>query len=90
MLEKISQAAERAAAGVSRREFLGRFGSRAAAVAAAMGGLLAIPRSSSAEQSSRCPPGEHPSPCPNGRKMCCPHGTRCYCDHFYGCDCIPR
>ena len=43
MLEKIGGAAERAAAGVSRREFLGRFGGRAMGLAAAVGGLLALP-----------------------------------------------
>ena len=42
MFEKLSQLAEQAAASVSRRQFLGRFG-RAAALAAAAGALLAQP-----------------------------------------------
>jgi hypothetical protein len=44
MLERISKLAEQAATGVSRRQFLGRFGRGAMVVAAAAGGLLAIPQ----------------------------------------------
>jgi hypothetical protein len=43
MFEKISQLAEQAATSASRREFLGRFGRGAMVMAAAMGGLLAMP-----------------------------------------------
>jgi hypothetical protein len=43
MFEKISQIAELAATGVSRREFLGRLGRGAAAAAAATAGILAHP-----------------------------------------------
>jgi hypothetical protein len=43
MLEKMSELAERAAKSASRREFLGRVGRGAMAVAAALGGLLALP-----------------------------------------------
>ena len=43
MLEKVSQMAEQMATSASRREFLGRFGGTAMAVAAAVGGLLAKP-----------------------------------------------
>ncbi len=43
MLEKVGRMAEQVATNVSRRQFLGRFGSRAAALAAAVGGLLALP-----------------------------------------------
>jgi hypothetical protein len=43
MLEKVSQMAEQAATKVSRRQFLGRLGRGAMLVAAASGGLLALP-----------------------------------------------
>jgi hypothetical protein len=43
MLEKVNQLAEQAATNVSRRQFLGRLGRSAMAVAAASGGLLAVP-----------------------------------------------
>ena len=43
MFEKVGQIAEQAATNVSRREFLGRFGRGALAVAAAAGGILAFP-----------------------------------------------
>lgn len=42
MFEKVSQVAEKAAANVSRRQFLGRFGRTAAGAAAALGGILAL------------------------------------------------
>ena len=43
MFEKIGRAAEKAADGVSRRDFLGRFGKAALATAAVLGGVLALP-----------------------------------------------
>jgi hypothetical protein len=43
MLERFSQLAEQAATNVSRRQFLGRFGRGAMVVAAAAGGMLALP-----------------------------------------------
>jgi hypothetical protein len=43
MLEKFGQLAEQAATNVSRRQFLGRFGRGAMVVAAAAGGMLALP-----------------------------------------------
>jgi len=43
MFEKVSQIAEQAATSVSRREFLGRFGRSALAVAATASGILALP-----------------------------------------------
>jgi hypothetical protein len=58
MFERINQAAERAAAGVSRRMFLGRLGRGALVAAGALGGVLALPR-----------PAEAKPPCP-GRKFC--------------------
>ncbi len=42
MLEKIGQMAERAATSVSRRQFLGGIGRGAAALAAAVAGVLAV------------------------------------------------
>lgn len=43
MLEKVSEMSERAATNVSRRQFLGRFGSAATGAAAALGAFLAFP-----------------------------------------------
>ena len=43
MFEKIGLVAEQAARRVSRRQLLGQFGQGALAVAAAVGGLLALP-----------------------------------------------
>ena len=43
MFEKIGQIAEQVATSVSRRQFLGRLGGGALAVAAGVGGLLALP-----------------------------------------------
>jgi hypothetical protein len=48
MFEKVGQLAERVATSVSRRDFLGRFGRGAMAVAAAAAGLLALPNSAQA------------------------------------------
>ena len=50
MFEKLSQAAELMATRVSRRQFLGRFGGGAMALATALGGLLAIPGQAQAAQ----------------------------------------
>lgn len=43
MLEKVTHIAEQAASGISRRRFLGQFGRGAAATAAALAGVLALP-----------------------------------------------
>ena len=43
MFEKVGQIAEQVATSVSRRQFLGRFGGGALAMAAAVGGFLALP-----------------------------------------------
>jgi hypothetical protein len=56
MLEKISRLAEKAAGSASRRQFLGRFSRSALVTAAALGGLLALPRKA---QAARCPPHCH-------------------------------
>ena len=53
MLEKVSQIAEQAATNVSRRGFLGRLGRGAAATAAALGGLLALPAATRAGRGGR-------------------------------------
>jgi hypothetical protein len=42
MLEKLNQIAEQAATSASRRQFLGRLGRGAMAVAAALGGLMTL------------------------------------------------
>jgi hypothetical protein len=43
MFEKVSQAAERLATRASRRDFLGRLGKGALALAGVLGGVLALP-----------------------------------------------
>src|SRR3989304_1071710 len=43
MFEKVGQIAEQGATSVSRRQFLGRFGGGALALATAVGGFLALP-----------------------------------------------
>jgi hypothetical protein len=60
MLEKIIQRAEQAATGASRRQFLGRFGRSALALAAAVAGTLALPEQLQAARKCGgriCPPG---------------------------------
>jgi hypothetical protein len=54
MLEKVSQMAEQVAMKASRREFLGRIGNAAMAVAAAAGGLLAVPSVVAAKHGDMC------------------------------------
>lgn len=56
MLEKFNEIAQQAATNASRREFLGRLGRGAMAVAAAVGGLLALPDAAdaAANQTARC------------------------------------
>jgi hypothetical protein len=73
MLEKVSQLAAQAATNVSRRQFLGRFGRGALAVAAMTGGLLIFPDQASAGRTIRCPPGTHQC----GKTLtCCPNGPK--------------
>ena len=71
MFEKLMQVAEHAATGVSRREFFGRFGRGAMAVAAAAGGLAA---SASAGSQAVC--------AANSSAQCAgkPVGSRCFAD----------
>ncbi len=55
MFDKISQAAERLAAGLSRRDLLGRSGQGALAlVVGALGGLFGLPDVAQANQSECC------------------------------------
>ena len=56
MFEKLTQAAEQLATNVSRRQFLGRFGGGALALATAVGGLLALPdvAEAAANRTARC------------------------------------
>ena len=62
MLEKVSQLAEHVATSVSRRDFLGRFGKGALAVAATVGGLLALPHIAQAgPRGALCGGGSHHS-----------------------------
>jgi hypothetical protein len=85
MFEKITQVAERTATGVSRRQFLGRFGLGALAAAVAVGGLLALPAVTQAA-GGMCGPHSAPK-CRNK-----PVGTRCntdaYCAGAPNCQCI--
>jgi hypothetical protein len=94
MLEKFSQLAEQAATNVSRRQFLGRMGRGAMVVAAAAGGLLALPAVARAgRRGDLCNPNYSTSSCVNnliggacgnGGKCTVTKGTtdHCYCrDH---------
>jgi hypothetical protein len=54
MFDKVSQAAERLATTVSRRDFLGRVGQSALAVAGAMGAMFALPELAQAGQKKVC------------------------------------
>ena len=74
MFEKLKQAAERAATGVSRRQFLGRIGRAAAVTTAAVAGIAIA---GEAQAGRGCPRGTHSSRCGRGRVICCPGGTRC-------------
>lgn len=53
MFDRISRAAERAAAGVSRRNFFGQLGRGAAAVAAGLGGVL-VPAGAASAAGPKC------------------------------------
>ena len=71
MFEKFGQLAEQTATSVSRRQFLGRFGGSAMAVAAAVAGLLALPALGQAGGGKVCGLGSFDG-C-TGKK----HGTPC-------------
>ena len=53
MFDKVSQMAEQAATGISRREFLGKLGRGAMVAAATVGGILALPAVSHAGHKPR-------------------------------------
>src|SRR3954468_9433635 len=74
MFEKLSQAAEQLATGASRRQFLGRFGGAAAALAAAVGALLALP-ARAAGGNTVCDPDHSESQCAGVLE-----GTMCFRD----------
>jgi hypothetical protein len=75
MFERVSQLAEQAATTVSRRHFLGRFGTGALAAAAFLGSVLGTPTDSQAARRRRCG-GQI---CPPGYDYCCS-----YFDHAGG------
>ena len=80
MLEKVCEIAEQAATSVSRRQFLGRIGRGAAATAAVLGGLLALPAVSHAGKKVQTCSLDGPtclgqlagSPCSGGKGVCRP------------------
>ena len=84
MFEKFMAAAERAADGASRRQFLGRLGQVALGVAGALGAALVLPGKATAGPPGVCPKQTKPSVCPSGWVLCCPPGTRCRDDRFLG------
>jgi hypothetical protein len=77
VFEKFMDAAERAAAGASRRQFLGRLGQVALGVAGALGTALVLPGKATAGSPGGCPPRTKPSVCPTGVIFCCPPPHRC-------------
>ena len=80
MFEKISQMAEQCAGGVSRRQFLGRMGRLALAVAAGAAGILSLPAVSQAA-------GRPPRVCSANSFPSCaglPEGTACFADDAFG------
>jgi hypothetical protein len=68
MFEKVSQAAERLATRVSRRDFLGRLGKSALALAGALGGVLAFSGRALAQRApwASCCPGRDKVACFSG------------------------
>ena len=62
MTDKATQLAQAAANGLSRRNFLGRFGRTAGIATAALGGMLIIPEQAQAGKrcytSNQCPKGQ--------------------------------
>ena len=80
MFDKVSQAAEKLATHVSRRDFLGRLGKGALVVAGVLGGMLAI---GGTAEAFFCPPGY--ATC---GQYCCPTGTYCcICNLIGGLHC---
>jgi hypothetical protein len=86
MFDKVSQAAEKLATGVSRRAFLGRLGQGALATAGVLGAMLAFRGQAQADQpQSTC------CVCPTGLGPIAPYSYACVavgspCPYwFYGC-----
>jgi hypothetical protein len=70
MFERIGEAAEKVATGVSRRQFLGQWGKSALALAVAIGGLVAVPGVAQAgRRSAQCCVGGN-TKCPNPSPDC--------------------
>jgi hypothetical protein len=89
MFDRVSQAAEKLATNVSRREFMGGLGKGALALAGAMGGMLAFPRLVQARQAYYCGCGGEfgdggiacTYSCPDGSTLTSPPGTsNCTCN----------
>ena len=73
MFEKFNHFAESTATNASRRQFLGRLGRGATAVAAGLGGLLAFP--CDAQAARQCPKGYQLYKDPDtGERRCAPKG----------------
>jgi hypothetical protein len=82
MFEKLGQAAERAAIGVSRRQFLRRLGQGSLIAASGLAALLTSPGDALARRPDRnpCGPGLRKVACNyRYRKLCCPEGFGCMC-----------
>ena len=77
MFEKFMRAAERAAAGASRRQFLGRLGQVALGVAGALGASLVMPGEATAGRHDGCPKGYKRSTCGDGSSVCCRTNEKC-------------
>ena len=82
MIDKVSRLAERVATSVSRRGFLSRLGRGAMALAAAVGGLLALPDIAQAAGNCCNGFGNCPPPAPLGCKLvkncvACPSTVSC-------------
>jgi hypothetical protein len=75
MFEKLTQMAEQAAISMSRRQFLGRFSRGACGVAAAVGGMLALPHLAEAKP-RRCGPNSQTSCIGKVEGQWCPAGTK--------------
>jgi hypothetical protein len=91
MFEKVGRAAEKMAAGVSRRQFLGRLGRGAAAAAAVLGGMTAISKIGTAGPPKICGPNSF------GTCVGVPVGSECgaggACKQIRGsndCDCVTK
>lgn len=86
MFDKIGQAAEKMAIGVSRRAFLGRFGRMAAVAAGVVGGLLTTRNADAAPTTWCClVPGTYGSSCYPGKCQPKYSGTTVKCRDWIAC-----